>query len=114
MLCEGFDRSLQRPVARAAVACLLRHSGQPSICNPGTREDCFAAAMGAAPAGRHDHGRCARLVSQCTAGGYSSKALTKSSCRRAVAAVRPAFRGEMLTCIAESCTIPECINVVEP
>ena len=114
MLCEGFDRSLQRPVARSAVACLLRHSGRPSICNSDTRQDCFAAAIGAAPAGRHDRGRCSRLVSQCTSGGYSSKALTKASCRRAVAAVRPAFRDEMLTCIAESCGIRECVNVVEP
>ncbi|MBW2528906.1 MAG: hypothetical protein JRI23_32320 [Deltaproteobacteria bacterium] len=113
-LCEAFDRSLEPPVARAAVACLKRHSGRAAICNPDTREDCFAKAITAIAAGRQDRGRCASLVSQCSRGGYSAPGLSKTSCRRAVAAVRPAFRDEMLTCIAESCTIRECVYSVEP
>lgn len=113
-LCESFDRALHPAVARAAVQCLLGHSKRRSICRPRAREDCFTQALSAAPNLRQDRGRCATLVSHCSQGGHGDKSLTKTRCRRAVAAVRPAFRDEMLTCIAESCGLRQCVYVVEP
>lgn len=110
-LCETFDQTMQPRVAEAAVDCIMTHDRRQTLCTPTAREQCFLKAIAKAPAVQADQGECSTIAARCGRGrgGPSLK-----GCRRAVAAMKPAYREAMLTCISEGCAFAECVYAAEP
>ncbi len=105
-ICTMFINGLELAAAEVAVGCLSSRSKTASMCHHEVSEDCLVAAVRAMQPESRKHQACASAVQGCRAGlGL------QQSCAAAMSAVKEDFQGDMITCIAESCSIRGCVLV---
>ncbi|MEZ4440174.1 MAG: hypothetical protein R3B72_13850 [Polyangiaceae bacterium] len=107
--CEAFTEVLQEEAAERAVRCLTSRSGRTSICRYDVVEDCFMQAVRSMQPSRATRKSCQDVVASCGQQPRGGRDLSIGTCQRGLAAVNEELGGDLLTCMADQCSVSACV-----